>query len=80
MLLSFLSKPKKLVLAKTKGKINIVRNRRSDLLQLHINRHLFDVEDALADIMMQGNEYIIYYEKDWDEIVSAEFVPGAVSE
>ena len=76
MLLSFLSKPKKLVLAKTKGKINIVKNRRSDSLQLHINRHLFDVEDELANIMMQGDEYIIYYEKDWDEIVSAEFVPS----
>jgi len=84
MLISSLSKTKQLVLAKATGKVNIVRDRRyrsstrthNTSLQLRIGRHSFDAEEALTDLMMQGDEYIVYYEKDWDEIISAEFVPN----
>ena len=76
MLLSFLSKPKKLVFAKTTGKVNIGTDAhtRSTSLRLHIGRHGFDIEEDILDAMTQGAEYTIYYEKDWDEIVSAELV------
>ena len=82
MLLSYLSKPKALVLANATGKVNIVRDRtysssthsHSDSLELHIGQHSFDADDDLAGIMMQGDEYNVYYERDWNEIVSAERV------
>jgi len=85
MLLSSLSKPKPLALAKVKGNVNIVRERsyrsstrrHSTSLQLCIGRHSFDAEEYIADVLMQGNEYILYYEKDWEEIVSAELVTQA---
>jgi hypothetical protein len=85
MLASWLSKTKPLVLAKATGKVNFVRNRsyrashntHSSSLRLHIGRHAFDIEEDLAGVMMQGDEYIVYYEQDWEEIVSAELVSSA---
>ncbi len=85
MLVSGLSKTKPLVLSKAKGKINLVRDTtysttthtHSHQLELHIGRHSFDVEDDLAEIMMQGEEYIVYYERDWEEIVAAELLSPA---
>src|SRR5258706_1607714 len=85
MLISSLSKTKPLVLAKATGKVNIVRDRsyRSSnhthisSLRLHIGRQAFDIEEDLVDVMMQGDEYILYYEKDWEEIVSVELVSNA---
>jgi hypothetical protein len=85
MLISALSKTKPLVLAKATGKVNIVRDRsyrssthtRGSSLQLHIGRHAFDMDEELVDIMMQGDEYIVHYEKDWNEIVSAERVSNS---
>ena len=82
MLISSLSKSKKLVLAKATGKVKIVMSRsyrashRTHSLspRLHIGRHSFDLQESFADILMQGDEYVIYYEKDWDEIVSAELM------
>jgi hypothetical protein len=85
MLISSLSKQKPLVLAKATGKVNIVRDRsyrssthtHNSWLELHIGRHVFDMDEELVDIMMQGDEYIVYYEKDWDEIISAERVSNS---
>jgi len=83
MLLSFLSKPKKLVFAKTTGKVNIASdrsysspNRRTGTtaLRLHVGRRGFDILEDIGDVMTQGAEYTIYYERDWEEIVSAELV------
>jgi hypothetical protein len=83
MLISSLSKSKKLVLAKATGKVKIVMSRsyrasnrtHSSSPRLYVGRHSFDMEETLADILTQGDEYVIYYEKDWDEIVSAELIP-----
>lgn len=78
MLGSFLSKPKQMVLARASGKVNIAPDRTyRSALRLHIGRHAFDALDDIADVMMQGDEYIVYYERDWEEIVSAERVVEA---
>ena len=82
MLLSSLSKTKALVLAKAAGKVNFVRNRsyrashntHSSSLRLHVGRQAFDMQEDLVEVMLQGDEYIVYYEEDWEEIVSAERV------
>ncbi len=42
--------------------------------ELHIGGHEFDVEEDAADVIMQGDEYVIYYVDSTDEILSAEQV------
>ncbi len=42
--------------------------------ELHIGGHEFDVEEDAADVIMQGEEYVIYYVDSTDEILSAEQV------
>jgi hypothetical protein len=74
-------------LAKVQGPINIVREEvhgshghTSVYHELHIGGREFSVDEGLADVMMQGDEYIIYYDMDGDEmsgILSAEFVSKA---
>jgi hypothetical protein len=72
-------------LAKVQGLVNIVsresysnsRHTTSVSHELHIGGREFDVEEDLADVMMQGDEYTLYYIKDSDEIMSAERVSGA---
>ncbi len=66
MFLGSLGKPQPLVLAKTKGHVRIVN------YQIRIGHRSFDVEGNPEDVLIQGNEYIVYYEKNWEEIVSAE--------
>lgn len=72
-------------LAKVQGQVNIVRRESyssehhttSVYHELHIGGQEFNVEEDLADVMMQGDEYIIYYIADSDEIMSAELVGKA---
>ena len=69
-------------IAKVQGRVNIVRSESyssehhttSVYHELHIGGHEFSVEEDLADVMMQGDEYILYYIADSDEILSAELV------
>lgn len=72
-------------LAKVQGQVNIVRGESynnqthttSVYHELHIGGQDFSVEDDLADVMMQGDEYILYYVDGSSEILSAEFVRKA---
>lgn len=72
------------VLAKVQGRVNIVRaeSHNSDHTihithELHIGGQQFNVRADLADVMMQGDEYILYYIANSSEIMSAEWVSGA---
>ena len=72
-------------LAKVQGQVNIVRRESyssehhttSVYHELHIGGQEFSVEEDLADVMMQGDEYILFYIADSDEILSAELVGKA---
>jgi len=72
-------------LSKVQGQVNIVRSESyssehhttSVYHELHIGGQEFNVEEDLADVMMQGDEYILYYIADSDEILSAELVSKA---
>ena len=73
------------VLAKVQGRVNIVREEsyssssHSTTIshELHIGGKEFSVEDDLANVMMQGDEYILYYIADSNEILSAELISKA---
>jgi hypothetical protein len=70
------------VLAKVQGRVNIVREESYSSSshttrishELHIGGKEFDVEGNIADVLMQGDEYILYYIADSNKIVSAEWV------
>ncbi len=72
-------------LAKVQGRVNIVRDESYDsehhttsvYHELHIGGQEFSVEEDLAGMLMQGEEYILYYIDGSDEIMSAESVPRA---
>ncbi len=72
-------------LAKVQGEVNIVSREeynsqshtRSFHHELHIGGQEFRVEGDLANVMMQGDEYILYYIEGTSEILSAEFVHKA---
>ena len=72
-------------LAKVQGRVNIVsresysseHHTTSIYHELHIGGREFNVNGNLADVMMQGDEYILYYIEDSDEILSAEPVKKA---
>ncbi len=74
-----------LKLARVQGAVNIVRGESynsqthttSVYHELHIGGQEFSVEGDLADVMMQGDEYILYYIEGTSEILSAEFVHKA---
>lgn len=69
-------------LASVQGIANIVRSESyssehhttSVYHELHIGGKEFSVEENLADVIMQGQEYILYYVDGTDEIMSAEAV------
>jgi hypothetical protein len=69
-------------LVSVRGRVNIVREESYDSQahgtdvthELHIGGHDFEVEGDLADVMMQGEEYILYYIDGTDEILSAEHI------
>ncbi len=79
MIRSSFSKPD-LSVQKAEGPINIVKTESynstthmtSDDYELHVGGHEFDVESEIADYMMQGNVYAIYYTVDPEEILSVE--------
>jgi hypothetical protein len=62
------------------GKVNIIREdnyntttkRNETDYELHIGRVTFDVDSDLADIMMQGDSYAIYYIEGTKDILSVE--------
>ncbi len=72
-------------LAQVRGRVNIVRRESyssqnhttSVYHELHIGGQEFSVEEDLADVLMQGDEYILYYVDGTDEILSAELVARA---
>ena len=67
------------VIARVQGLANIVRtvSHNSDHTtsiehELHIGGQQFDVEGDIANVLMQGQEYIIYYIADSSKILSVE--------
>ena len=74
-------------LAKVQGSVNIVRDvvhgehgHTSVYHELHIGGKEFEVDEGLADVMLQGDEYIIYYDMDNNDIgniLSAELISKA---
>ncbi len=68
------------LLKSVEGEINIVKQdeynytteQREVTYELHVGGVAFDVDSDLADIMMQGDTYAIYYMDGTKEIVSAE--------
>ena len=71
-----------LKLASARGKANIVRRESyssehhttSVYHELHLGGHEFDVQEDAADVIMQGEAYVLYYVDSTDEILSAEEV------
>jgi hypothetical protein len=69
-------------LTKVQGRVNIVsresysseHHTTSIYHELHIGGKEFNINEDLADVMMQGDEYILYYIDNSDEIMSAELV------
>jgi hypothetical protein len=69
-------------LAMVQGRANIVRRESyssehhttSVYHELHIGGHEFSVQEDMADVIMQGDEYILYYVEGTDKILSAEQV------
>jgi hypothetical protein len=78
---SALSTHKTFSLQKVEGPINIVRTVHTDHKthqeheqhELHIGNEKFDCDSELANIMIQGDIYVIYYVKETKKIMSAEF-------
>ena len=72
-------------LTRVQGQVNIVRRESyssehhttSVYHELHIGGQEFSVNEDLADVIMQGDEYILYYIADSNEIMSAELVGKA---
>ncbi len=73
------SKPN-LMVQKAEGPINIVKTESynssthttSEDYEMHVGGQTFDVDSDLADYMMQGDTYAIYYTEDPREIISVE--------
>ncbi len=71
-------------LAKVQGRANIVRRESysseshttSVYHELHIGGEEFSVQEDMANVIMQGDEYILYYIAGTSEILSAESVGG----
>jgi hypothetical protein len=69
-----------LILKKVEGKVNIIKEETYnntakqivDDYELHIGGVSFDIDSDLADIIMQGDIYAIYYIKGEKDIMSAE--------
>jgi len=75
---------------KAEGPINIIKADRTSTsmgksgsiehyfaYELHIGGKEFDVDENLADVIMQGDEYTVYYDDFNSKILSAEFVSKA---
>lgn len=73
-----------LSLAKVRGEVNIVRKETEATSEhtshvyheLHIGGKEFEVEEDIADVLMQGKQYVLYYLGGTNEILSAEQVSG----
>lgn len=71
--------------AQVRGRVNIVRTesyssqRHSTTVrhELHIGGMQFMANNTLADVMMQGDEYILYYLEGTQKIISAELISPA---
>ncbi len=72
-------------LARVQGRANIVRgttynsstHTNSEYHELHIGGQRFDVPGSIADVIMQGGEYIVYYVEGTDTILSVEAASGS---
>ncbi len=71
---------KDLTVTKAEGKVNVVKEesynssmkRTVDNYELHIGGRTFEVDSELADVIMQGDTYAVYYIGGTDEILSVE--------
>jgi len=85
MIMSGSFKKTEFKIAKVQGRINIVRDESynsnthatHETYEMHIGGETFEVDEGLADVMMQGDEYIVYYLEDTEKIISAEFIKKA---
>jgi hypothetical protein len=66
-------------LAQVQGRANIIARESTDsdghhhtYFELHIGGHTFGARQDMADVIMQGDEYIVYYVPSTDDIVSVE--------
>ncbi len=72
-------------LKKAEGRVNIIKvegynssiHMQTEDYELHIGGKEFDCDSELADIMMQGDTYAVYYIGDTLEIMSAEMLAKA---
>jgi hypothetical protein len=72
-------------LAKVQGQVNIVRRESysseshttSVYHELHIGGHEFSIQGDAANVLMQGDEYILYYVDGSNEILSGELLQKA---
>jgi hypothetical protein len=72
-----LSTRKAPLLKKAEGPVNIVMEDTDSTdrdYELHVGGETFDADSELADIMMQGDVYAVYYIDGINEIVSAEML------
>jgi hypothetical protein len=69
-------------LKKAEGRVNIIKvesysnstHMQTEDYELHIDGEEFDCDSELADILMQGDTYAVYYIQDTKEIMSAEML------
>ncbi len=67
---------------KVEGRVNIIKvesysnstHMHTEDYELHIGGKQFDCDLDLADILMQGDTYVVYYIRDTMEIMSAEML------
>ena len=58
-----------------RGRAKIVRHEDSEGnvdFVLHVGQHTFDVDDDIADVISQGDDYAVYYLEEIEAIISAE--------
>jgi len=59
-------------LGKVEGHANIVTSsgNHTTYYELHVGGQEFDVDEGISDIMNQGDSYIVYYIKEYNDILS----------
>ena len=61
-------------LGKVEGRVNIVTSsgNHTTYTELHVGGQEFDVDEGINDVMVQGDPYVVYFIKDYNDILSAE--------
>jgi membrane protein implicated in regulation of membrane protease activity len=82
-----MGKPQRnLTVKKAEGKVNIVREesyntamkQTEDDYELHIDGKTFDVDSELANVIVQGDHYAIYYVEGTNDVLSAERISDRI--